>query len=230
MAGALRTCFAMVLLLAMLLFLEACIPAPDGLPGASVVEPGRRQRRSPPRPPAPRPPTAPRPPAPRPPRPSPPPKRNDDGPLPDEVDWRKKGAVVLPKHQGHLGSCWAFAAVAAIEGLHKIKTGRLAALSEQQLVDCANVKSRTPRKAFDWVQKNGGLTSEANYPYTGKEEECQSNKLKSFAAKITGYKFTANASELALMEAVAKQPVAVSMSLDADFFRKYKRGEIYSAS
>lgn len=37
---------------------------------------------------------------------------------------------------GYVGSCWVFGAVAAIEGLIKIKTGNLVSLSEQQIIDC----------------------------------------------------------------------------------------------
>ena len=37
----------------------------------------------------------------------------------------------------HLACCWAFSAVAAVEGLIRIKIGYQMHLSEQQLVDCA---------------------------------------------------------------------------------------------
>eukprot|EP01016_Furgasonia_blochmanni_P014928 TRINITY_DN1798_c0_g1_i3.p2 TRINITY_DN1798_c0_g1~~TRINITY_DN1798_c0_g1_i3.p2 ORF type:complete len:239 (+),score=111.98 TRINITY_DN1798_c0_g1_i3:60-719(+) len=55
--------------------------------------------------------------------------------LPASVDWRANGAVAPIKNQGQCGSCWAFSAVAALEGLAAIKQGHLTQFSEQQLVD-----------------------------------------------------------------------------------------------
>jgi len=55
---------------------------------------------------------------------------------PSEVDWRQRGAVNPIKNQLSCGSCFAFSAVAAVEGRYAVKTGDLLKLSEQQVVDC----------------------------------------------------------------------------------------------
>jgi len=45
--------------------------------------------------------------------------------LPNDVDWRTKGAVQKVKDQGACGSCWAFSATAAVESITFIKSGTL---------------------------------------------------------------------------------------------------------
>ncbi|KAK3005733.1 hypothetical protein RJ639_011538, partial [Escallonia herrerae] len=56
--------------------------------------------------------------------------------VPSAMDWRQKGAVTAIKNQGQCGCCWAFSAVAAMEGANQLATGKLISLSEQELVDC----------------------------------------------------------------------------------------------
>ncbi|CAL4890319.1 unnamed protein product [Urochloa decumbens] len=140
------------------------------------------------------------------------------------VDWRARGAVTAPKNQGWLDSCWAMAAVGAIEGLHTITTGKLVSLSSQEVFDCADpnlIHSRP--KAFDWVVRNGGVASEADYPYMGREQECKRQMLNKIAASIKGYMANVN-SEADLLMAVARQPVAIKMRLDPATFSAYRGG------
>jgi C1A family cysteine protease len=56
---------------------------------------------------------------------------------PQSIDWSDKKAVGPVRNQGSCGSCWAFSAVGAIEGLDAIKNGNINTYSPQQLVDCA---------------------------------------------------------------------------------------------
>ena len=60
----------------------------------------------------------------------------DTSNLPSEVNWVTAGAVGPVRDQGQCGSCWAFSAVASMEGHHQINSGELLDLAEQQCVDC----------------------------------------------------------------------------------------------
>lgn len=71
----------------------------------------------------------------------------------------------------HAGSCWAFSTVAAMEGITQLKTGNLTSLSAQELVDCDSENEGCMygyiHEAFYFIIQSNGLSSEANYPYTG---------------------------------------------------------------
>ena len=92
------------------------------------------------------------------------------------MDWRTKGVTTPVKNQGGCGSCWAFSATEVFESAVAIQTGSLLTLSPQQLVSCApnpdecggsgGCQGSTQWLAFNYTIAAGGMTSEAQYPYT----------------------------------------------------------------
>ncbi|XP_044947429.1 ervatamin-B-like [Hordeum vulgare subsp. vulgare] len=157
---------------------------------------------------------------------------NDDSRKPCCVDWRSQGAVTGVKFQGTCLSCWAFAAVAAIEGMNKIRTGELVSLSEQQLVDCdtrsSGCSGGRSDTAMGLVASRGGITSEERYPYSGYSGSCEVDKLLfDHQASVTGFKSVPPNDERQLALAVAQQPVTVYIDASAWDFQFYSGG-IYS--
>ncbi|CAI0422833.1 unnamed protein product [Linum tenue] len=150
--------------------------------------------------------------------------------VPATMDWRTKGAVTPVKDQGQCGSCWAFSAIGATEGINQLSTGKLVSLSEQELVDC-DTKSVDQgcdggemENAFEFIIGNHGITSEANYPYQGTDGTCNSQKESSHIARITGYQKVPANSEEALLKAVANQPISVSVDAGDGSFMFYSSG------
>ncbi|KAK9085603.1 hypothetical protein Sjap_026014 [Stephania japonica] len=151
--------------------------------------------------------------------------------IPRFMDWRRRKAVTSVKNQGECGSCWAFSAVAAVEGIHKLKTGRLVSLSEEQLVECDRVgedkgcDGGLMDDAFKYMIRHGGLTSESNYPYTATDSRpCNSRKANRIAAKIKRYEDVPVNNEKALLKAVAHQPVSVAIEASGFEFQFYSGG------
>lgn len=77
---------------------------------------------------------------------------------------------------------------------------------------------------FEFIMKNGGITSEANYPYKGVDGTCDTNKEASPSALIKGYERVPANSEEALQKAVTNQPVSVSIDAGDSAFQFYSSG------
>lgn len=152
--------------------------------------------------------------------------------IPDRIDWREEGAVTQIKNQGSCGSCWAFSAVAAVEGVAKIKTGQLVSLSEQQLVDCVRNKSHGCNNgwmddAFEYIVKSKGLAEERKYPYTAKDGKCndhQKTASRDNIVHINGYEDVPHNNEEALLKAASQQPVSVALDCSGHGFQFYSEG------
>jgi cathepsin L len=155
--------------------------------------------------------------------------------LPDSLDWRDAGVVTSIKNQGHCGSCWTFGATEALESAVAISTGLLFTLSEQEFASCVEdpdecggtggCEGATMELAFEYAMANG-LTTEWTTPYTsynGVDYNCTIDAdTPDRAAGITGYTITLQNDYNDLMDAVSKQPVAITV--DASTWKDYYGG------
>ena len=152
--------------------------------------------------------------------------------LPASVDWSTKGAVTGVKDQGNCGSCWSFSATGALEGAYQIKYGSLVSFSEQNLVSCDTIDSACNGglmdNAFSWTKTNGGLCTEAGYPYTsgttGQKGSCTTTCTKNTAVAPKSFTDIAKNSDSALMTALAQQPVSIAIQANQPAFQSYKSG------
>jgi len=149
--------------------------------------------------------------------------------LPATVNWVTKGVVTPIKNQGQCGSCWAFSTTGSVEGITAIATGNLISLSEQELVDCGSSTGNEGcnggemQDAMQWIINNGGITTEAAYPYTAVDGTCQSSSMQN-AATISSYVSVTPNSEADLQSAVVQQPVSVAVDASGSDWQFYQGG------
>ncbi|KMZ73716.1 Cysteine proteinase [Zostera marina] len=149
--------------------------------------------------------------------------------LPDMIDWRVKGAVAAVKDQGSCGSCWAFSTIGAVESINQIVTGEMITLSEQELVDCDTSYNQGCNGglmdyAFQFIIKNGGIDSDKDYPYTGRDGKCDANKKNAKVVTIDSYEDVPVNDEKSLQKAAASQPISVAIEAGGRDFQLYVSG------
>ncbi|CAK0787246.1 hypothetical protein CVIRNUC_010463 [Coccomyxa viridis] len=153
------------------------------------------------------------------------PFRYENVPLPRAVDWRSKGIVGPVKNQHVNGSacgcCWAFATTGVTECIVAMYTGQPIALSEQQLIDCDRAgpwydlgcDGGDFQGGIEYITENGGIDTEADYPYLAEDAKCEFKKEGKSPrdATLDGFMHVPARNETALAQAVSQHPVAVAV-------------------
>jgi C1A family cysteine protease len=152
-------------------------------------------------------------------------------------DWSYPTSYVTAvRNQASCGSCWAFAAAAALESYTLIKsglTGQEIDLSEQVLVSCSGAGScggGSIGSASNYI-RDKGLPLEGCFPYTATNNTCPAAcytyQSDSFRIQSWAYVTTTSVSVEAIKNAlVTYGPLVTTMDVYADFF-SYRAG-IYS--
>ncbi|CAG4983236.1 unnamed protein product [Parnassius apollo] len=149
--------------------------------------------------------------------------------LPNNYDMRQDGIISSIKFQGGCGSCWAFAATAAIEAaISRSNGGRNIDLSEQSLVDCSwskqiNINKKSNHgcdggflhKTFQYVTLHGIPTQREYGPYLAQDGYCKMKNMTNIY-NIKGFAKVPSLSETALKAALYKfGPVSVVINSDS---------------
>lgn len=159
-------------------------------------------------------------------------------------DWRLFGAVGKVRDQKGCGACWAHSTAETMESQFFMKYGKLPPpLSVQQLVSCdddaEDCFGGDVSEAYGWVQKVGGLVTEASFPYLDDEGPSSHSKQCTDTHPVvttTGFSYAAkpcregdcrNQDEETLAKVLAaKGPISIQVHSPDEWF-SYKGG-IYS--
>lgn len=157
-------------------------------------------------------------------------------PIDDEIDWRTKNIVNLPRDQSSCASDWAIASISVIESQVALITGSLPTLSVQQLIDCSSdynnygCRGGVTENAFKYIKDTGGINSQQLYPTTSNRQMCKFNRQEA-QSHITGFVVVRHdANDESLKDAVANVgPIASVIDASDITFQFYSHG-IYQSS
>jgi len=161
--------------------------------------------------------------------------------------WGDEGKLTAVKDQAQCGSCWAFSATETIETAWAMAGNSLTEFSPQDLVSCSTkdkgCNGGMPSNAFEFVKAQGGMPTDASYPYTagsGDAGTCMS-PLPALAGgtisdwgygqePCSGGVFKKCEEDTDLLIANLKQYGPMSIAIDASQWQSYTGGVMTSAS
>jgi len=154
------------------------------------------------------------------------PRKHFDNAAPSHIDFREEGKVTPVKNQGQCGSCWAFSATGAMEGMWMNSHSTLYSLSEQQMVDCGQGSCNGGYMDSAWQTVRNGANTEADYPYEARDGQCRA-KSNSFVATNSGSQRVSH-SESSLESAMAQVGYSISVAIHVGSSFQHYSGGIFS--
>ncbi|CAI5469891.1 unnamed protein product, partial [Closterium sp. Yama58-4] len=130
---------------------------------------------------------------------------------PTLVDWSITPYMTPMLNQQFCESCWAMTATDLVSIVWaQINNQTAELLSTQHACDCSSsacCRGGWPEWVFQFIMANGGVASNADYPYAGMmNSTCASVAKTKLKAKINGWEKVPARSNMALMKAVAQHP------------------------
>jgi len=139
--------------------------------------------------------------------------------IPDQFDWVDSNKITPVRNQGSCGSCWIFAATAALEGTHWIYRHEPLDISEQAVLSCLSPNwgcdGGWPEIVYEWYRDEKAFL-EPCMPYEADDaipcatEECDP------VSEINTWFYINNTVE-DIKAAVMQAPVAVCFDVYGDF-------------
>ena len=169
-----------------------------------------------------------------------PPNPKGVGLLGTDINWMDRGHVHPVKDQGWCGSCWAFAAAGVIESRVSIAAteangGELVApvrLSEQTGVDCIQGNTCDQGGFHDdyyWFAMEYGVNTEADYPYTGTDDDCAHDDSKPLTWVDDWFDVLDGGGKVAdIRAALETGPLSIDVAASSATFENYSSGVITS--
>ncbi|UCD95374.1 MAG: hypothetical protein JSU69_04825, partial [Candidatus Zixiibacteriota bacterium] len=148
--------------------------------------------------------------------------------LPSYFNWEDSSVLTGVRNQGGCGSCWDFAATAALESIYSIYRGVKLDLSEQAVLSCATFGSGCDGNWMEtayWHFTYYGAIAESEMPYMANDEIPCTQSEHPARVKINGWTAVPRGRNY-IKTAVLTAPVAVAFMAYYDLY--YYSGGCYS--
>ncbi|MCP4703939.1 MAG: hypothetical protein GY865_04960 [candidate division Zixibacteria bacterium] len=139
--------------------------------------------------------------------------------IPEQFDWVDSNKITPVRNQGGCGSCWIFAATAALEGTHWVYRHEPLDISEQAVLSCFSPNwgcdGGWPEAVYEWHRDEGAYL-EPCMPYQADDEvPCETDECE-VVSEINEW-FYVNNNVDDIKAAVMQAPVAVCFDVYGDF-------------